>query len=146
MTVTGDVRRHGADPRGLSGPLQVNAGRDGIVVSGVDERGAAFARPLTLRAARVAWFRLTQYLYPERSASVTALVTTTRLQPQDTPGVTNHVDVTGLGAGRCQWVGRGPGGHWQLTLTDSEAFALWRALDLALFPSGWRVPPEAEAG
>ena len=111
---------------------------DSLVVGGCAEDGRRFARVLTNGAARVMWFHLTCWLYPEHAEKVTAMVPTAPLRSVDQPAITSHVAVARNPNEPFQITGWGGSEDWRLCLSDDEAQRLWRSLDLLLHPVGWQ--------
>lgn len=125
---------------GLSSNMFVSrkAGGDSVIVGGIAEDKSRWTRVLSQRAAQMLWFHLTRHLFPEKSAVVTALVTTAPFRSADLPTVTTHVTVEKLPDGGYEisgWVGEQ---NWWLHLSDFESQRFWTALDIALYPVGWQ--------
>jgi hypothetical protein len=125
---------------GLSTNLFVSrkASSDSIVVGGTAEDSSRWTRVLSQRAAQMLWFHLVQFLFPEKSEMVTAMVTTAPLRSSDLPTITTHVTVEKLESGAYEiagWVGNQ---NWLALLADHEAQRFWTALDIALYPVGWQ--------
>lgn len=111
---------------------------DSLVVGGVAEDASRWTRVLSYRAAQMLWFHMTRFLFPEKSETVTALVTTTPLRSDSLPTITTHMAVDKLESGDFEisgWIGEQ---MWWVRLTDYEARRFWTALDVALYPMGWQ--------
>ncbi len=114
------------------------ASGDGIIVGGTNTDDTRWTRVLTQRAAQMLWFHLTGFLFPEKSAMVSALVTTAPLRSSDMPTITTHMTVDELDDGGYEvvgWVGDQP---WGIRIADADARQFWMALDIALYPAGWQ--------
>lgn len=131
---------------GLSTNLFVSrkAGGEAIVIGGVAENNARWTRVLAKRAAQMLWFFLTRYLFPEKSDMVTGLASTAPMRAANLPTITSHVSVekqdnvytiTGT-------IGEQ---NWHMRLSEFEANRLWMALDIALYPVGWKGDDEESA-
>jgi hypothetical protein len=125
---------------GLSSNLFVSrkAGGESVIVGGTAEDNTRWTRVLSQRAAQMLWFHLTRFLFPEKSAMVTALVTTAPFRGSDMPTITTHMTVDKLPDGGFEiagWVGEQ---NWWVRLSDYEAQRFWTALDIALYPVGWQ--------
>lgn len=114
------------------------ASGDGIIVGGTTEDTTRWTRVLTQRAAQMLWFHLTRYLFPDKSAMVSALVTTAPLRSSDMPTITTHMTVDQLEDGSYEitgWIGEQ---SWGIRIGNPEARQFWMALDIALYPAGWQ--------
>lgn len=125
---------------GLSTNLFVSRKSSGesLVMGGVGEDSGRWTRVLSIRAAQMLWFHLTQVLFPEKSEIVTALVSTAPLRSSTLPTITTHMAVDPVEEGGVEIVGWVGDNTWWVRLTDYEARRFWTALDLALYPVGWQ--------
>jgi hypothetical protein len=109
-----------------------------VVIGGIGEDTGKWTRVISLRAAQLLWFHLTQQLFPDKAAQVTAAVHTAQARGFEMPTITTHVTVDRLDGGQLEitgWVGEQT---WAARLTPIESQRLWNALDIALYPRGWR--------
>lgn len=117
---------------------------DSIILGGVMGDDTRWTRVLSQRAAQMLWFNLTQYLYPDKAETVTALITTAPLRSADLPTITTHTTVDKSGDGVYEisgWVGSQT---WSVTLDEAEAQRFWNTLDTTLSPQslpGRSTPP-----
>ena len=125
---------------GISTSVFVNRKRSGdsLVMGGVDSNDTRWTRVLSHRAAQMLWFHLTSHLFPEKSAIVTALVSTAPLRGDSRPTITTHMTVEQLEGGDFDIVGWVGDQTWWIQLNPHEARRLWTALDIALYPVGWK--------
>ncbi|HEX2906417.1 MAG TPA: hypothetical protein VHO69_06120 [Phototrophicaceae bacterium] len=125
---------------GLSKNLFVNrkASGDSIVVGGVTEDNARWARVLSQRAAQMLWFNLVQLLFPEKAGAVSTLITTAPLRGSDLPTITTHASIDLAEDGSYEVTGWVGSQTWGIKLQTPEARRLLSELDLALGPN--RLP------
>jgi hypothetical protein len=134
--MTMDIRRiYGLSSNTFVAP---KATTQSVVVGGIGEDAARWTRVLSQRAAHILWFHLTTQLYPEKAATVTASVHTAPARGLEMPTITHHVDVDRLENNQYEITGWVADQTWTARLTPVEAQRLWQALDLALYPRGWR--------
>jgi len=114
------------------------ASGDGIIIGGTTQDETRWTRVLTQRAAQMLWFHLTRYLFPEKSAMVSALVTTAPLRSSDMPTITTHMTVDELENGGYEVIGWIGEQNWGIRIADADARQFWMALDIALYPAGWQ--------
>jgi hypothetical protein len=125
---------------GSSTDIFINRKRSGdsVVIGGLGADEARWTRVLSHRAAQMLWYHLTGYLFPEKSDMVTAMVSTAPLRDDSKPTITTHMTVEALENGCFDilgWVGEQT---WWIQLNAREAHRLWTALDIALYPVGWK--------
>lgn len=106
-------------------------------ISGLSEERAAFARLLSPSAAQKLWFHLTRCLFPEKSELIIALVSTAPLPTRTSVMLTTHVQIAVLNDGALEVVGLNEHHRWQMCLSARDAHALWKLLDILLYPTGW---------
>ena len=111
---------------------------DSLVIGGMGADEARWTRVLSHRAAQMLWYHLTDYLFPEKSAMVTAMVSTAPLRGDSRPTITTHMTVEELEDGSFDIVGWIGDQTWWIRLNAREARRLWTALDIALYPVGWK--------
>lgn len=111
---------------------------ESLVVGGIGENHTRWTRVLSHRAAQMLWYRLTQYLFPEKCDVVTALASTAPLRDEAMPTITTHIQVESLEDGCFDVVGWVGDEAWWVRLNNYEARRFWTALDMALFPVGWQ--------
>lgn len=108
-----------------------------LVLGGVGQGEQRWVHVMTQRAAQVLWFKLTNLLFPDKSAVVTGLAQTAPLRAPDNNSVTTHVEVVKNGEAVYTLIGWVERNTWMVQLTELETRRLWAALDLALYPVGW---------
>ena len=108
-----------------------------VMLGGVGEGDQPWAQVMTQRAAQLLWFKLTQFLYPEKADLVTGLAATAPLRSPTGLTLTTHVDVVQTGDAVYTVVGWMQRGTWRIQLAELEARRLWASLDLVLYPVGW---------
>jgi hypothetical protein len=111
---------------------------DSIIVGGTAQDASRWTRVLTQRAAQMLWFHLVQYLFPEKSEMVSAMVSTAPLRSSDMPTITTHVTVEKLETGSYEVIGWVGNLSWLVQIAAPDAQKLWTALDIALYPVGWQ--------
>jgi hypothetical protein len=114
------------------------ASGDGIILGGTITAESRWTRVLSQRAAQMLWFHLTHFLFPEKSAMVSAMVTTAPLRSSDMPTITTYMTVDQLEQGGYEIVGMIGDQLWGIRIADQDARQLWMALDIALYPAGWQ--------
>lgn len=112
------------------------AGGDTLLVGGTAEDQTRWMRVLSHRAAQVIWFRLTRFLYPERSDDATALAATAAMRSADAPTITSHAEVARHKDGGYEIIGIAGLKQWTARMSETDAPAFWTALDAALHPNG----------
>lgn len=125
---------------GVSTKLFVSRKRSGdsLVIGGMGADEARWTRVLSHRAAQMLWYHLTDCLFPDKSEMVTALVSTAPLRDDSRPTITTHMTVEQLDDGSFDIVGWIGEQTWWVRLNAREARRLWTALDIALYPVGWK--------
>lgn len=115
-----------------------------LVVGGIGEDAKRWTRVVSLRAAQILWFHLTQYLFPEKASRVTAVVHTAPARTTEMPTITSHITVDHLDSQQYEITGWVNHQTWVARLTPNEAQRLWQALDQTLYPTGWNNPTNTD--
>ncbi|MCC6615703.1 MAG: hypothetical protein IT320_19695 [Anaerolineae bacterium] len=126
---------------GLSTKLFVapKSSTQSLVVGGIGEDASRWTRVVSLRAAQILWFHLTQFLFPDKASSVTAVVHTAPARSNEMPTITSHITVDHLDTHHYEITGWVNDQTWVARLTSTEAQRLWQALDQTLYPAGWNT-------
>jgi hypothetical protein len=110
-----------------------------IVVGGVDSQAHSWTRGLTPRAATQLWIHLTRTLFPEKAIKVFSIAKTAPLMSPDHPTLTNNLEFQPSSDSQTyRIIGKVGVETWWFTVDSQTARALWAALDVALYPSGWQ--------